>query len=88
MMRKLRTISVVLLLAAIALGCRRDDILDMDSPQLSVYIDIPQPVLTKADVGSVAAETAQEYSIQSMQIWVFLSQACGNYAAGYCLGYL
>ena len=88
MMRKLRLISILLLLAAFALGCMRDDILDTDSPQLNIFIDIPQPVLTKADVGPVASETAQEYAIHTLQIWVFLSEACGNYAAGYCLGYI
>ena len=88
MMRKLRLISILLLLAAFAPGCMRDDILDADSPQLSVFIDIPQPVLTKADVGPVASETAQEYAIHTLQLWVFLSEACGNYAAGYCLGYM
>ena len=78
----------MLLLAATALGCMRDDILDMDSPQLNIYIDIPQPALTKAEVGPVASETAQEYAIHSLQIWVFLSEACGDYPAGYCLGYI
>ena len=87
-MRTLRLISVMLLLAATALGCMRDDILDSSSPQLSIYIDIPQPALTKADVGPVASETAQEYAIHSLQIWVFLSEACGDYPAGYCLGYI
>ena len=88
-MRKLlRVISMLLLLAAMAPGCRRPDVSDGSVPELNVFIDIPQPVLTRADEGNVANESDAEYQIHTLQIWVFLSQACGNFPAGYCVGYL
>ena len=58
------------------------------TPQLNLYLHIPQPALTRADEGMVPSETASEYAIHTLQIWVFLSEACAGHPAGYCLGYL
>ena len=88
MMRIYKVISILLLSVVLTAGCRRADILEEGDAHLDVFLDIPQPVLTKADVGSVAAETESEYAIHSLQMWVFLSGPCGNYPAGYLVGYL
>ena len=86
MMRRALHIGFLLLSLLLATGCR-EDMLDQ-VPKLTVYLDIPRPALTRADEGFIPSEYAAENAINTLQIWVFLSQACGEFAAGTCIGYL
>lgn len=87
MMKRAQHIGLLLLLPLLlATGCR-EDLLDQ-VPKLTVYLDIPRPALTRADEGLIPSEFAAENTINTLQIWVFLSEACGDFAAGTCIGYL
>lgn len=87
MMKRAQHIGLLLLLPLLlATGCR-EDLLDQ-VPKLTVYLDIPRPALTRADVGLIPSEFAAENTINTLQIWVFLSESCGDFAAGTCIGYL
>ena len=50
---------------------------------LNIYVYAPEhPMLTRADVGTIASRTAKEHMVHTLQIWVF------NHRDGSLVGYL
>ena len=50
---------------------------------LNIYVYAPEhPMLTRADVGTIASRTAKEHEVKTLQIWVF------KHSDGGLVGYL
>lgn len=58
-------------------SCSFPDFYD-DQPMLNVCLDLEELSLTKATVGDIAANSAAEKTVHSLQIWVF-ENVSGNY---------
>lgn len=88
MMRRVAHIGFWLLLPLLVVaGCAREPLVDL-VPHLSISLDIPRPALTRADEGRFPSETEAENAINTLQIWVFLSEAAAGFPAGTCIGYI
>lgn len=88
-MSKFVRIFLLLVTVLLAVACERTPV---DEPQLVIWLDVEEPVLTKGSEGSVPAEGTED-EIKDLRIWVFLH---GNvvknnevlYPDGYLLGYI
>ena len=70
-MRVVRIISLLLLLSALC-SCAREPVVGEAVPQLSVTLDIPSVVLTRADEGEAPAR-GRENDLHDLRLWVFTS---------------
>lgn len=70
-MRFLRIISLLLLLSVLS-GCSREPVVVVGQPQLSVTLDIPSAILTRADEGEAPAR-GRENDLHDLRLWVFTS---------------
>ena len=72
MMRFVRIISLLLLIQALSC-CSRDPLVEgVEEPSLSVTLDIPSAVLTRADEGETPAQ-GRENDLHDLRLWVFTS---------------
>ena len=54
-----------------AVGCHKHSVIDdVEEPHLYISLRVPQPTVTKADVGNVSASQA-ERALSSIAVWVF-----------------
>lgn len=91
----MRTGKLILLVAAVIAmltavpSCRKGhaDPAPGESPVLKLSVYVNGKMATRTDEGTVAA-TGDEKAINSFRVWIFLSQAFGDYPAGTLLGYL
>ena len=70
-MRSFRIISLLLLLSVLY-GCSREPVVVVPEPQLSVTLDIPSAILTRADEGETPAR-GRENDLHDLRLWVFTS---------------
>lgn len=70
-MRSFRIISLVVLLSVLS-GCSREPVVVVPEPRLSVTLDIPSAILTRADEGEAPAR-GRENDLHDLRLWVFTS---------------
>ena len=70
-MRSFRIISLLVLLSVLS-GCSREPVVVVPEPQLSVTLDIPSAILTRADEGETPAR-GRENDLHDLRLWVFTS---------------
>ena len=70
-MRSFRIISLLVLLSVLT-GCSREPVVVVPEPQLSVTLDIPSAILTRADEGETPAR-GRENDLHDLRLWVFTS---------------
>ena len=70
-MRSFRIISLLVLLSVLS-GCFREPVVVVPEPQLSVTLDIPSAILTRADEGETPAR-GRENDLHDLRLWVFTS---------------
>lgn len=93
MIRYARIFFLLFATVLIAVACRHE-LLDAGDADLTIWLDIDAPRLTKADLGEVTAEDA-ENAINDLRIWVFLHgdftgdhNEYDNFSDGMLLGYI
>ncbi|MBP5719988.1 MAG: hypothetical protein J6W82_02845 [Bacteroidales bacterium] len=74
---RIRFALTALLLAMLAVSCNFRELMDPEQPVLYVKVNIPDAVLTKAEIGTVDPWAA-ERSVSSLQIWVFRAGSIEN----------
>lgn len=74
---RIRFALTALLLAMLAVSCNLRELMDPEQPVLYVKVNIPDAVLTKAEIGTVDPWAA-ERSVSSLQIWVFRAGSIEN----------
>lgn len=70
-MRSFRIISLLVLLSVLS-GCSREPVVVVTEPRLSVTLDIPSAILTRADEGEAPAR-GRENDLHDLRLWVFTS---------------
>lgn len=65
---------ILLLIAAVLSGCRHEPlpVPDVQAQEMGIYVTCPGVPGTRADQGSTPA-TVEEYTIHSLQVWIFTS---------------
>lgn len=71
----MKALKVILLLAAAAasVACGTK-VLPSDEPQMGIVVEMPGPVVSKADIGEIPPASEAEYKLHSLKIWAFTSE--------------